>query len=523
MSLSFHTSTSFDSLKGKFSSLFRSYISSPDTFSELTAFSPTKEGIAKAIQERSNYPVNRPLLVDVLQQQYQTDGISLPPFVNDLIQPTTFTITTGQQIGIGLGPFYTVLKIIAAIRYSKWCSIHFPENKFIPVFWMATEDHDIQEIQSLHVFSKEYTWITEQTGAVGRMKTDGIAELFDTIPDFPFWVKEVYATSVSLSQATRRLVHELFKDYPILILDGDDAALKQQCIPLFKKEVIEQAALEASQTSTEKIKAMGWDTQVYVRPINLFYLVNNRRERLVKEGDSYLVPTGDKQWTEAELLQEIEQRPEHFSPNVVLRPVYETTILPDVVYVGGPGEMAYWIQLLPVFQSFGSFFPVLFPRLHLGGMSVTQWNMLKQYSCTIEELSDEEKKIRSKITQLLTETVIDFTEEKNLLLAQWTAIEHKVLTVDTTMVATVKGDRVKVEKMLLDLEKKVQKALERKQDVPIQKVLKLKEKIFPNDGLMERKESLWTWYINSAEVISNLVEHPFDGTFEMEWWCYDEK
>ncbi|MFN8416304.1 MAG: bacillithiol biosynthesis cysteine-adding enzyme BshC [Cytophagaceae bacterium] len=520
MAFTLNRTLAFQQMKGKFSKLFVDYIQHPESFGDLLAYMPTQEGLKAAIDQRSKEEVNRTVLINAITKQYAASNVTLPFSIGMLHADTTFTITTGQQLGIGLGPLYTVLKAMACIKYAEQCKKWFPSFDFVPVFWLASEDHDKEEIQSFQVFNKTYTWDTTQTGAVGQFTTDGLSELLKQIPDFPEWVSNIYDEADNLSNATRKVLDKLFHSYGLVVVDGDDVELKRLFIPVIQKEIKEKASQEYVQKNSERLEKLGYSAQVHAREINLFYLGKGSRERIVFESGKYQVLHTSIAWSESELLAHVEEAPQLFSPNVILRPVYESVVLPDIAYVGGPGEIAYWLQLKGVFDAMDVLFPVVLPRIHASFISGSILNKIKTSGFSIEDLLDDENTIKSKVVAAQGEQVLSWDKEKSMQAEFWNAIANKVESIDKTLVSTVKAEEAKALKLIEDIEKKAKKAEERKFEQQIKSALQWKEKMFPNNGLLERSDSIWSWMINEPEIIDQLMNTELD-IFQFNFFVND--
>jgi bacillithiol biosynthesis cysteine-adding enzyme BshC len=510
----------FQQIKGKFSKLFVDYIQHPESFGDLVAFLPNQEGLKAAIDQRSKEEVNRTVLINAITGQYASSKVALPFSIGMLHADTTFTITTGQQLGIGLGPLYTVLKAMACIKYAEQCKKWFPSFDFVPVFWLASEDHDKEEIQSFQVFNKMYTWDTPQTGPVGQFTTEGLADLLKQIPDFPEWVCTIYQDADNLSQATRKVLDALFHSYGLLVVDGDDVELKRLFVPVLQKEIKEKRSQIFVEKSSAVLEKMGYSAQVHAREINLFYLGKGSRERIVYEGGQYKVLHSSTTWSEPELLAHVEQAPQLFSPNVILRPVYESVVLPDIAYVGGPGEIAYWVQLKGVFDAMDVMYPVVLPRIHAAFISASILHKMKTSGYSIEDLLEEENTIKSKVIAKQAEHLLTWEKEKNMLGEFWKGIAHKVESIDKSLVLKVKAEEAKALKLFEEIEKKAKKAEERKFEQQIKSVLQWREKMFPNNGLLERTDSIWSWLINEPKMIDQLMNSELD-VFQFNFFVND--
>ncbi len=168
---------------GSFSKMFLDYIEGQDALKEFYEWKPKIESFQSAITNKAFSPAKRKTLVDALERQY--DGLTcvskLSENIQSLSEARTFTVTTGHQLNIFTGPLYFLFKLITTINLSKKLKAHYPDYHFIPVYWMATEDHDFEEISYFNMFGKKYQWTTEQTGAVGRFDPSSLAEVLDQV------------------------------------------------------------------------------------------------------------------------------------------------------------------------------------------------------------------------------------------------------------------------------------------------------------------------------------------------------
>lgn len=354
--------------------LIRDYLLQQEALSGLYSYSPDIKGVEQALVQRSSFPASRRMvLADVLLDQYQQLGLADEKrlhLIASLKQADTFTITTGQQLGLLLGPLYTVLKIANTIALAAEMKVRHPLNQFIPVFWLASEDHDIDEINHFTFNHQKFTWQTNQSGPAGRLRTEGIKELlgeafeqFTDVPGLNQFIElcnQAYSLP-NLSQATRFLVHHLFADTDLLIIDADNPELKRQFSQIMFEDITKQVSYHKSRKSIAQLET-NYHVQVQGREINFFYLSPGSRERIELSSSGYQTTDGLHHWSEAELLHEIGQSPEVFSPNVMMRPVYQEFILPNLAYIGGAAELAYWLELKPVFEAFDVHFPVVILR-----------------------------------------------------------------------------------------------------------------------------------------------------------------
>ena len=276
--------------------------------------------------------------------------------INLLGNPNAFTVVTGQQIHIGLGPAYVLYKIVSAINYCNHLKVAHPNRHFVPVFWMATEDHDVEEIAYFNVNQEKYTWDTSWTTAVGDMPTSDLTGLFDWLEVHLGGGEAVklriqsarnlyMAPGATLASTTQHWLSELFGAFGLLVLDPRDVRLKQMAKPLFEEALQGDAMLEAFQLSTDALKKSNQIPPVHVGQSLLFWMDEQRRVRIEKNADGFHTIDGSLAWSADQMNQVVSSEDiTHLSPNVLLRPLYQQAILPCVAYVGGPSEYLYWLQ-----------------------------------------------------------------------------------------------------------------------------------------------------------------------------------
>ena len=287
-----------------------------------------------------------------------------------LSQENAFTIVTGHQLNLFTGPAFFVYKILQTIKTTDFLNQNIQGKKFVPIFWMATEDHDFEEINHFKTQNHIYSIDGKSGGAVGRIKVErnNFIEEFekefkynDFGKELIYWMKEAYAEGKTLAEATKTLVNKLFADRGLLMIDGDDRELKEQMKEIFADELKNNSLKKETHQSVENLTKKYGKVQVNPREINLFYLTETR-DRIEFDGEKYHVVDRDISFTEAEILAELESYPEKFSPNAVMRPVYQEKILPNIAYIGGNAEVMYWLELKEYFRHVEVPFPILIPR-----------------------------------------------------------------------------------------------------------------------------------------------------------------
>lgn len=498
------TSISFETTK-QFSSLFLSYI---NQISELDSFYDSFPSHERLIASSNAYSkVNREVLVTQLETQYAE--IETSDFVRSNIQSlrgdNTFTITTGHQLNLATGPLFFIFKILTTIQLAEELKEKEPNKHFVPVFWMASEDHDFDEINHFHLFGKQYTWETNQTGAVGRFNTTGIKEVINNLPEAIPILEEAYSKK-SLSEATRYLVNELFQEYGLVILDPDNKELKECFSPIMEQELIEQPSEEIIKKTSSRLESLGHKAQVHPRPINLFYLSKEGRNRIVVENDHYKVLNTPITFSSSEIINELKSRPDNFSPNVILRPVYQQKILPNLSYIGGPGELAYWFQLKGVFDHYQIDFPALVARNFGMIIPPTIRKKMDKFKLSNEMIFESFHSLKSK--HMLSEGQdINLEEEIHNFQIAFSKIAIKGTNIDPSLKAAMEAEWQRLEKQLNGIEKRFKKAEERKHETSLKQLESIKEKLFPNGGLQERHDNIFNYLLNHPSLIKELKEN----------------
>jgi len=323
---------------------------------------------AQALERSSSFePSMRQTLCEVLKAQYAKASSTIPENLDELLSPHSVTITTGHQLSVALGPLFTVFKILHVVQLCEAMNESGAANTFLPVFWLASEDHDLEEVQNLHLFNQTFSWTPDETGPVGALTTAQLSSCYDKILSCfqgtsAAELSELFQiNAANYAEHSHQILSKLFGRFGVIIIDGNDPALKNAFSPFVRKEIREQFVNATVSATNVQLSDAGKKVQAHVRPINLFYLSPQKRERIVPDEDHLIV--GEQRWTLENMLTELEKHPERFSPNVLMRPLYQETVLPNVCYVGGSGELNYWSQLKSTFKAAGLPFPLLKTRI----------------------------------------------------------------------------------------------------------------------------------------------------------------
>ncbi|WP_179018484.1 bacillithiol biosynthesis cysteine-adding enzyme BshC [Winogradskyella forsetii] len=473
---------------------------------------------------------HRKILVNTLKSQYKNFETSdlTAEHIELLNSENTFTITTGHQLNLFTGPLYFLYKIISTINLTKQLKETYPNYNFVPIYWMASEDHDFEEINYFNFKGKKIQWNSKQTGAVGHFNTEGLDDVFNVISSefgagknaeqLKAWFKEAYLNHNNLANATRYLANELFADYGLVILDADDRDLKRLFVPQMKKELVEQVAFETVSETNKKLEDLELKIQVNPREINLFYIKDGLRERIVNIVDEFQVLDTDISWNKRELLKHLDESPERFSPNVIMRPLYQEVILPNLCYIGGGGEMIYWLQLKSNFEAQNVTFPMLLLRNSVLVKSEKQAEKQEKLNISDKDLFLDRHAFINKKVRKISNIDIDFSEQIQHLKSQFKHLFELAEQTDKSFYGAVKAQEVKQIKGLKHLEKRLLKAQKRKLADQIERSTELQEQLFPNQSLQERTINFSELYLEYGEdLIPALIKslEPLRGKFEI--------
>jgi len=443
---------------GYFSEIIVDYLNRSETSKKLYNRFPSLENFALQIEEKKNFNQNnRAILVDSILEQYHRINYSdtTQKNIQLLKNSNTFTITTGHQLNLFSGHLYFLYKIISVINLTNELKVKYSNYDFIPVFWMATEDHDFEEINHFYLHNKKIVWEKSQGGAVGEYNTKGLEKVFEVFSDQigmsknAKHLKEIFENAYlkhdNLADATRFLVNELFGEYGLVIIDGNDKKLKKLFVPYLKNELIDNLSFKKV---SETIADFRYSVQVNPREINLFYIDENIRERIIKQNDTYIINNTDLKFSTQEILNLLETNPEKFSPNVILRPLYQETILPNLCYVGGGGELAYWLELKSFFEASNVPFPILLLRNSVLLVTEKQDQKRKKLNLLWSDLFEKQNVLIIRKATEFSQVELDFSGLKAKLNQQFDLLKQAVYKTDKSFLGAVNAQERKQTKSL---------------------------------------------------------------------------
>jgi bacillithiol biosynthesis cysteine-adding enzyme BshC len=505
---------------GYFSTLICDYLVNKEVLQPFFSYLPTLENFAEQIAlKKENFNAEgRNVLYNVLKQQYQHIDASQATQKNVALlkEQNTFTVTTGHQLNLFTGPLYFLYKIVSTINLCKQLKETYPAYNFVPIYWMATEDHDFDEINFFHHAGKKFQWNKNASGAVGELSTEGLEEVLKLFSqeigsskyaqELTQLFKESYLQHNNLADATRYLANALFAEEGLVIMDANNTQLKQLFVSHIVKELTQKTTYKTVTKSSAKLAELGYKVQVNPREINLFYIKKGLRERVVKEEGIFKVYNTAIQFTEDEILEEVKNHPERFSPNVLMRPLYQEVILPNLCYIGGGGELAYWLQLKNSFKTQNVAFPILLLRNSVLLVTNKQEQKLEKLNIEYEHLFLKRNAFINKKIREISNIDIDFTPQKEYLQEQFKSMHELAKQTDASFLGAVKAQEVKQLKGLDHLEKRLLKAQKRKLKDQVVRITALQEQLFPNESLQERNCNFSDFYLEfGPQLIRHLV------------------
>lgn len=503
-----------------FSDLMCDYLAKEEHVSSFYHRFPSLDNFEAQLQEKSEVfsKESRSILTAQLKKQYECCDMSTATAEHiDLLQrENTFTITTGHQLNLFTGPLYFLYKIFSAINLAEELQEKYKSYHFVPIYWMATEDHDFEEINYFNFKGKKIRWDRNSGGAVGEFSTDGLDEVYAQLQKE--WgshqsakylldlFSEAYLKNSNLADATRYLANALFKEYGLVIVDGNDPILKKAFAPFVKMELLEGKSFQEISKTTKRLTAAGYAEQVFPREINLFYLKEGIRERIIEKEGIYYVNNTSITFTKEGILQELEKAPERFSPNALLRPLYQEVILPNLCYLGGGGELAYWFQLQDYFHTIKVPFPILLLRNSVLLLPKKLAGKLEKLDVEVNRLFQKQHDLISEYTRQLSQIEIDFSKQKTFLQQQFKELHQIAKKTDASFKGAVAAQEKKQLNGLDHLEKRLLKAQKRKLSDHLERLSFIQDELFPNQSLQERIHNFSEWYLELGPSLLSILK-----------------
>ncbi|MCO5247805.1 MAG: bacillithiol biosynthesis cysteine-adding enzyme BshC [Chitinophagales bacterium] len=473
-------------------------------------------GIKAQIEEPYPLKIPREDLIKALFLQYSEVAINdeVRNNIDKLGLDTTFTVTTAHQLSFLCGPLYYVIKIANAIAYARKLKLSFPDYDFVPVYWMGGEDHDFEEVNHIYLFGKKVTWESEQTGPVGRFHLDGVKSVIDEVFEIlgdskPDGIEELIKKAYShkrVKDANRELVNGLFGQYGLVIVSGDDVILKNGMKEIFKEEMIHQASFPLLQKQSGLLVKTGYHAQASGREINLFHLGDTHRFRIEPQGENYLI--GEKVYTSEQLFKELDEHPEAFSPNVILRPILQQSVLPNIAFIGGGSEVAYWFQLPTIFKYYQVRYPLVIPRTSVMLIRDLNYKKMQKLEMSVTDLFRDKDQLKNRFLETHVNVMPSLENESKEIEKILGEVQEKATDIDQTLDKAIGADIQRIKNVLEQIEGKMLRAIKKNNAISLNQIDSLFNSLFPENVLQERHDNFLNFYsVYGQKFIDFLVAH----------------
>lgn len=490
---------------------------------------PTNSSVIPEIIANINQSnkVDRSILSKALQKQYAdyTPNLKVVHNIDALADENTFTITTAHQLNLFTGPLYYIFKILNTIRVANDLKTQFPEYNFVPCYWMGSEDHDFEEVNHTYVFNNKIVWDNNQGGSLGEYKTTGIEVLIDELKaiirqgdfldDLAASLKRAY-NQTNLAKAVRVMLDELFGQYGLVVVDGNCRTLKAPFAAIIKDELQYQTTAKLVGEQIEKLAAEGYKSQATPRPINLFYKTKHSRIRIVKTENGFELADGSQSFSEAEMLQLVDEHPKRFSPNVNLRPLHQQFILPNIAYIGGGSEVAYWLQLKSQFDHYQVHFPQLLLRTSAQILSPNQLKRLSKLNIESVAIFKDVVELKQDFVKNQNQIDLNLTEEIKNIQTFYEQLSSKANQIDASLKNFVGAEGQKALKGIENISKRLIKSEKQRHEISMEQIEKLSNNLFPNQKPQERQANFSPFYARKGNTFfTELLEilNPYEKKF----------
>jgi bacillithiol biosynthesis cysteine-adding enzyme BshC len=492
--------------------LFLDYLSYAPSVREFYPRSPLFTEWMTDESQRVNYDsLRRAKVADILERQNRSWGAAAKTMTNIArLRGGALAAVTGQQVGLFGGPIFSLFKALTAVKLAEQATASGVEC--VPVFWLATEDHDLAEVDHVSLASEQ--------GPPQLFKADATALGDSIVPDAPVgtikfgreieslvqraaqllgesevatWLRESYGAGESLGSAFARLFTKLFADFGVILLDPADKGFHELAKPLFQAAIERASELDDALLGRGKmIEAAGYHQQVKVTPAStlLFEVKDGARTAIRRKGNGDgEFAVGDERIPSADLVEMIEKAPEKFNPNVLLRPVVQDYLLPTLVYTGGAAEVAYFAQVAVVYEKLlGRITPIL-PRFSATLLEPKSERILARYQLGLPEVFQGPQKVREAIgaRALPPDLRARFEDAYSSIERSMVALRDSIGKLDPTLIATADHARSSMQHQLDQLQMKATRAEFQRNEVIARHAETLSNALFPNKALQERE------------------------------------
>lgn len=479
----------------------------------------TLDAFAKVMKDKAKDATDRKLLVDELLAQYDKlkDAERARTQVQSLLDSNAWTVITAHQPSLFTGPLYFIHKICSTINLSRQLNERYPDQHVVPVFIVGGEDHDFEEINHTRVHGQMITWEQETGGSVSALSTSTLGTAIDQLqqvigtefsPDDVFRrLRKAYTENDLYGDATVAFVHDLFKHTELVVANPSRPAFKKAFVPYMEREIFEQLSQPLVEKAQANIEAAGYKAQAHAREINLFYLQDGRRDRIVYQDGHYGALDTSLIFTEEEFRAELHARPERFSPNVIMRPIFQELVFPNLAYIGGGGEIAYWLERQEQFEAFGLNFPMLIRRNSVLWIDKKSQRRLEKINLDYRELFRKPDLVIRDYVAKHSENELSLAPELAQLADLFKSMSEKAKAIDPTLEKAALAEHTRQEKIVSQFESRLRRIEKTKFDEAVTTIREMKDHLFPKDGLQERTDNFLNIYLEEgASMFDTLID-----------------
>ena len=479
----------------------------------------TLGAFADVMADKAKDNTDRKLLVDELLAQYEgvKEADTARAQVQSLLDENAFTVITAHQPSLFTGPLYFIYKICSTINLSRRLNERYPDKHVVPLFIMGGEDHDFDEINHARIKGEMIRWEQEVGGSVATLSTTSLAPALSALKELlggeftPFGVYDrihrAYTKNKTYGEATVAFVHDLFKDTELVVANPSRKAFKEAFRPIMEREVFERISQPLVEKAQAELTAAGYSGQAHAREINLFYLSPGRRDRIVFQNGIYGALDTGKTFSEAELRAELNTHPERFSPNVVMRPLFQELIFPNLAYIGGGGELAYWLERKEQFAAFGLNFPMLIRRNSVVWVDAKSGKKLDKLGLTVKDLLRHDDLVIRDFVDQQSQNELSLADELGQLDALFQTMSAKAKTIDPTLEPAALAEGTRQRKIVEQFERRLRRVEKTKFEREMTMIRELRATLFPGNSLQERKDNFLNVYLEvGEEMFPTLID-----------------
>ncbi len=452
----------------------------------------------------------RKQLAAILKEQNRNYGCGSETLgnIHNLRQNQTCAVVTGQQAGLFSGPLYTIYKALTAVKLTEYLNQN-GQGSFVPIFWLAADDHDLAEINHINLLNKKNqieniqcdsfslsTKLPVSKILLTQEINKCVQQLNNSSHDSEFkdeiisHLSEAYEPDLSYVEAFGKWMTRLFKSYGLIFIDASHQGFKELGKSVFLKEIAENSPSTLCAIETSKnLKQAKYKCQIPLREgiLNLFFSDPERLSIGIKE-DGYIIKDTQQTYGRDELFSLMEKNSYLCSPNVLLRPIYQDTILPTVAYIGGPSEIAYFAQMKSIYDRFDIPMPILYPRKSLTIIEHNIKSVLQKHNLNVLDFwRNFDQTIQTIIKKNIPQSIDKFFSTAASHLKQdFQSIKKEIVSIDPDLGSSADLTLEKINQQFKYLEKKILKTSKKQNEILIQQLHKVKNNLYPANHLQER-------------------------------------